>query len=116
MTTSLDEQIQQRRANLDELSKLGIEIYPRTFERRHTISELVAAHGGRTHDELEADHVSTVTSGRILAIRSFGKANFLVMSDGLARIQAYIRQDSLPELDFRIFRLLDFGDWAGVEG
>src|SRR6266513_2677301 len=114
--TSLDEQIQQRRSNLEELSKLGIDIYPRRFERRQTIAELVGAYGARTHDELEAGHVATVTSGRILAIRSFGKANFLVVSDGLARIQVYIRQDSLPELDFRIFKLLDFGDWVGVEG
>jgi lysyl-tRNA synthetase, class II len=114
--TSLDDQIQQRRSNLDELSKLGIDIYPHRFERRQTISELVGAYGARTHDELEADHVATVTSGRILAIRSFGKANFLVVSDGLARIQVYIRQDSLPELDFKIFKLLDFGDWVGVEG
>src|SRR5439155_11149403 len=114
--TSLDEQIQQRRSNLEELSKLGIDIYPRRFERRQTIAELVGAYGARTHDELEAGHVATVTSGRILAIRSFGKANFLVVSDGLARIQVYIRQDSLPELDFKIFKLLDFGDWVGVEG
>ncbi len=114
--TSLDEQIQQRRSNLEELSKLGIDIYPRRFERRQTIAELVGAYGARTHDELEADRVATVTSGRILAIRSFGKANFLVVSDGLARIQVYIRQDSLPELDFKIFKLLDFGDWVGVEG
>src|SRR5207245_6271928 len=35
---------------------------------------------------------------------------------GAASIQAYIRQDALPELDFNIFNLLDFGDWAGVEG
>ena len=34
----------------------------------------------------------------------------------LARIQVYIRQDSLPALDFQIFKLLDFGDWVGVEG
>ena len=70
----------------------------------------------RTHDELEAERPETVTSGRILAIRSFGKANFLVLSDGRAKIQVYIRQDSLPELDFQIFKLLDFGDWVGVEG
>src|SRR5205085_1311099 len=35
---------------------------------------------------------------------------------GRARIQVYIRQDSVPELDFRIYKLLDFGDWVGVEG
>ena len=114
--SSHDEQVQQRQSNLAELGKLGVEIYPRTFERRHTISALVDAYGQRTHDELEAEHVTTVTSGRILAIRAFGKANFLVLSDGHAKIQAYIRQDALPGLDFTIYKLLDFGDWVGVEG
>jgi lysyl-tRNA synthetase class 2 len=114
--SSEDEQIAQRRANLSALSKLGIEVYPRTFQRRHTVSELVAEHSPRTHDELEAARPETVTAGRILAIRSFGKANFLVISDGRSKIQIYIRQDSLPALDFSIFKLLDFGDWAGVEG
>jgi lysyl-tRNA synthetase, class II len=116
MSISLDEQIQQRRSNLDQLSQLGIDIYPRTFERRHTISELVAGYGERTHDELEADRIETITSGRILAIRAFGKANFLVLSDGHARVQVYIRQDSVRDLDFKIYKLLDLGDWVGVEG
>jgi lysyl-tRNA synthetase, class II len=110
------DQTQQRQANLAELARLGIEIYPRTFERRQTISELVDSYGARTHDELEAERPESITSGRILAIRAFGKANFLVLSDGHAKIQVYIRQDSLPELDFKIYKLLDFGDWVGVEG
>jgi lysyl-tRNA synthetase, class II len=114
--SSQDEQIQQRRSNLAELAALGIEVYPRKFERTHTISALVSQYGARTHDELEAEHAVTVASGRVLAIRSFGKANFLVLSDGAAKLQVYIRQDALPELDFRIFKLLDFGDWVGVEG
>src|SRR4051794_2234291 len=114
--SSHDEQVQQRQSNLAELAKLGVEIYPRTFERQHTISALVDAYSGRTHDELEAEHVTTITSGRILAIRAFGKANFLVLSDGQAKIQVYVRQDALPELDFKIYKLLDFGDWVGVEG
>ncbi len=114
--SSQDEQIQQRRANLAELAALGIEVYPRKFERTHTISALVSQYGARTHDELEAEHPGTVASGRVLAIRSFGKANFLVLSDGAAKLQIYIRQDALPELDFKIFKLLDFGDWVGVEG
>jgi lysyl-tRNA synthetase class 2 len=114
--SSQDEQVEQRRATLSELSKLGIEIYPRTFERRHTISALVDSYGQRTHDELEGERIDTITSGRILAIRAFGKANFLVLSDGHAKIQAYLRQDSMPELDFKIYKLLDFGDWVGVEG
>src|SRR5687767_10266621 len=106
--SSQDEQIQQRRSNLDELARLGVETYPRRFDRRHTISELVNQFGARSHDELEAERIETKTGGRILAIRSFGKANFLVISDGLVKIQVYIRQDGLPPLDFQIFKRLDF--------
>ena len=111
-----EEQNQQRRTNLDELVRLGVPAYPSLFERQHTVSDLVAAHGAKSHDELEADQPHTVTSGRILAMRSFGKANFLVLSDGRSKIQVYVRQDALPPLDFQVFKLLDFGDWVGVEG
>src|SRR3954453_11688574 len=114
--SSQEEQIAQRKANLEEIARLGIAPYPNRFDRRNTVTELVDAHGAKSHDELEAERPETTTSGRILAIRSFGKANFLAITDGRARIQVYIRQDSLPALDFQLFKLLDFGDWVGVEG
>jgi lysyl-tRNA synthetase, class II len=114
--SSEEEQIQQRRANLDKLAELGVAAYPHRFERTHTISALVSAHGQRTGAELEAERVDTVTSGRILGIRSFGKASFLVLSDGRSRIQAYIKKDSLSDRDFEAFRLLDFGDIVGITG
>ena len=114
--TQEDEQIRQRRANLEALAALGVDPYPRRFDRTHSVSALVEAHGDATGEALEAGSVETTTAGRVLAIRSFGKANFLAISDGLQRIQVYVRQDALPELDFKVFRLLDFGDHVGVEG
>src|SRR5215217_3675926 len=108
--------LRQRRENFQELIRLGVDPYPRQFERTHTIEELVAAHGGKAADLLEAEQPHGRTAGRILAIRSFGKANFLVISDGRERIQIYIRKDALPERDFAVFKLLDFGDFVGVEG
>jgi lysyl-tRNA synthetase class 2 len=106
----------QRQANFEELVRLGIDPYPVSFERTHGVTDLVDSYGSRSGEELEAEQPRTRTAGRILAIRSFGKANFLVVSDGRARIQIYIRKDALPERDFAIFRLLDFGDFVGVEG
>ncbi len=111
-----NEQSQQRRSNLAELDRLGVEIYPRRFDRSDTIEALVGAHAASSHDDLEASRPETTTSGRIVALRSFGKASFLVLTDGRARIQAYIRQDSLPDLDYRVFKLLDVGDFVGVAG
>jgi lysyl-tRNA synthetase, class II len=116
VTDELNDQLRQRRANFEELQRLGVAAYPHAFERTHTIAALVEAHGGKTHDDLEADRIQTATAGRILAIRSFGKANFLVISDGRAKIQVYIRKDALSERDFASFKLLDFGDFVGVEG
>jgi lysyl-tRNA synthetase class 2 len=108
--------LRQRRANFDEIVRLGVDPYPHRFERTDTVDALVSAHGGKTKETLEAEAIHTKTAGRTLAIRSFGKANFLVLSDGREKIQAYVRQDSMPELDFKIYKLLDFGDWVGVEG
>ena len=117
MTTAQEsDQVLQRRANLEELRKLGVEAYPRHFDPAATIAAIVGEHGAKSGEELEGAQLTTRVAGRILAIRSFGKANFLVLSDGKAKVQVYVRQDSMPPLDFRIYKLLDFGDWVGVEG
>jgi lysyl-tRNA synthetase, class II len=117
MTTAEEsDQVVQRRANLEELRKLGVHPYPHRFDPQATIEEIVRTHGEKSGEALDAEPITTRTAGRIIAIRSFGKANFLVLSDGKARIQVYIRQDALSERDFQIFKLLDFGDWVGVEG
>jgi len=110
------EQVAQRRANLEALERLGVVAYPNRFDRTIAIAALVAEHGPKTGEVLEAERPSVRVAGRILGIRSFGKANFLVLSDGLARIQVYIRADSVSERDFQILKLLDFGDHVGVEG
>jgi lysyl-tRNA synthetase, class II len=114
--SSEEEQILQRRAHLDELSQLGVDPYPHRFERSVTVSDLVGANGETAGPELEATRVDVVTSGRVLGIRSFGKANFLVLSDGRSKVQTYVRKDSLSERDFHIFQLLDIGDVIGVDG
>src|SRR5687767_3342962 len=117
MTTDDEsDQVVQRRANLEALRALGVDPYPRRFDPGSSIEAIVAADSGKTGEELEAAQIRVRTAGRILAIRSFGKANFLVLSDGKARLQVYIRQDAVPERDFKIFKLLDFGDWVGVDG
>jgi lysyl-tRNA synthetase class 2 len=110
------EQAAQRKAKLAELVAMGVPPYPVRFERTATISEIVAAHSGSTGEALESDKPEAVVAGRILSIRSFGKANFIVLSDGLERLQVYVRADSMPERDFEIFKRLDFGDHVGVSG
>ncbi len=110
------DQLAQRRRNLEEVGKLGRASYPHAFSCSDTISALVSRHGGDAGDVLDASRPTATTAGRILGIRSFGKANFLVLSDGRTRLQIYVRTDGVSADDFTLFKLLDFGDLIGVEG
>jgi lysyl-tRNA synthetase, class II len=116
MSTDDSDQVIQRRANLEELKKLGVDPYPKRFEHRVPIGAIVAEHGVKTAQDLETPRIAVRTAGRILAIRGFGKAGFLQLSDGMARIQVYVRQDAVSAHDYSVFKLLDLGDWVGVEG
>ncbi|MXY17276.1 MAG: lysine--tRNA ligase [Acidobacteria bacterium] len=80
------------------------------------VSAIVKLYGMTPAQELENARPEAVTAGRIVAIRSFGKANFLVLSDGIQRLQAYVRKDSVTARDFKLFALLEVGDLVGVAG
>ncbi|MEE2638389.1 MAG: lysine--tRNA ligase [Acidobacteriota bacterium] len=111
-----NDQLVQRRANLDALKALGVATYPHKFVYTDTVSAIVAAHGQASGEELDAAQIQTLTAGRILVVRSFGKAQFLVISDGVSRLQVYVRQDALSERDVQMVALLDIGDHVGVDG
>ncbi len=109
-------QTEQRKANLEAITRLGFAAYPNKFDTTHTVSDLVDGHRDKTAEQLEAPRVDTTTAGRIVSIRSFGKASFLVLSDGRTRLQIYVRQDALSERDYQLSKLLDIGDQVGVSG
>ena len=109
-------QVDQRRANLAAIEALGFPAYPHHFATTHTVAALVEGYGEAEAAALEATRVETIAAGRVLSIRNFGKASFLVLSDGRARLQVYVRQDVLTEREFGMAKLLDFGDLVGVSG
>jgi lysyl-tRNA synthetase class 2 len=108
--------VAQRKAKLAALIELGVDPYPHGFDATTTIAALVDAHGATPKEALEAQALRARVAGRLIGLRRFGKANFLVLSDGARRVQVYVRGDSLPPRDFQVFELLDLGDLVGVEG
>ncbi|HEX4913015.1 MAG TPA: OB-fold nucleic acid binding domain-containing protein, partial [Vicinamibacterales bacterium] len=109
-------QVEQRKLNLEAITRLGFAAYPHKFDTTHTVSELVDAYTATPAAELDNPKIETVTAGRVVGIRSFGKASFLVLSDGRSRLQIYVRQDALSERDYQLSKLLDTGDQIGVAG
>jgi len=110
------EQTAQRKANLEAITGLGFSAYPNKFDTTHTVSELVGGYTDTAAEQLDNPRVDTLAAGRVVGIRNFGKASFLVISDGRSRLQVYVRQDALSERDYQLSKLLDLGDHIGVSG
>jgi lysyl-tRNA synthetase, class II len=110
------DQYQQRRRNLSDIEALGHPAYPRKFARSHTPKEIFEKYGESTTEQLEASPTNVVTAGRILALRPHGKAAFAHVAGDGARLQIYVRQDVVGEERYKLFKLLDIGDFIGISG
>jgi lysyl-tRNA synthetase class 2 len=115
----LPEQIANRRASRARIAALGRALYPNRWDPTHLVSDVVAkwsSQGAADLDAMpEADRFVRVP-GRILAIRKMGKAIFLDLSDGVRRVQAYMKKDALRPGDWELLEQLDLGDHVGVAG
>jgi len=115
----LPEQIANRRASRARIAALGRALYPNRWDPTHLVSDVVANWSSRDAAALdatpEADRTVRVP-GRILAIRKMGKAIFLDLSDGVRRVQAYMKKDALRPGDWELLEQLDLGDHVGVAG
>jgi lysyl-tRNA synthetase class 2 len=115
----LPEQIANRRASRARIAALGRALYPNRWDPTHLVSDVVAKWSSQDAAALdatpEADRFVRVP-GRILAIRKMGKAIFLDLSDGVRRVQAYMKKDALRPGDWELLEQLDLGDHVGVAG
>jgi lysyl-tRNA synthetase, class II len=144
-----NDQTTARRAHLEALRELVGNVYPNKFERSQvvepgredTITATVEkfrhleppspADGRPVQEELDAanqqlNDITVRLAGRIASPpRVMGKAAFVHLSDGVSRLQIYIRRadvtgirnDGAGDADgWALFQLLDHGDFIGVEG
>ncbi|MEG1701093.1 MAG: lysine--tRNA ligase [Alistipes sp.] len=118
MSIELSEQEQLRRQSLDALRELGIEPYPAA---RYNVTA-TAREVADNFDEQKGNYQTISLAGRIMTRRIMGSAAFFELQDHTGRIQIYIRRDDIcPEGDPTLYntvfkKLLDIGDFVGVEG
>jgi len=110
----LSEQEIIRREKLEQLLKMGIEPFPaEEFEVNTNTQEI-------KQNYQEGKHVKI--AGRMMSVRIMGKASFAELQDSYGRIQLYISRDDISSSDKAteyntIFKkLLDIGDFIGIEG
>ena len=114
----LSEQEQLRRQSLATLRSLGINPYPAArYDVTATAGEIAAE-----FDPEKGNFQQVRIAGRMMSRRIMGSASFFELQDHTGRIQVYIRRDDIcPEGDPTLYntvfkKLLDIGDFIGVEG
>ena len=110
----LSEQEIQRRESLQKLRDLGIDPYPAALFPVNSSAKEIKS-------DFE-DGKQVCIAGRMMSQRVMGKASFAELQDASGRIQIYINRDEIcPGEDKTLYneifkKLLDLGDFIGVEG
>ena len=113
----LSEQELNRRQSLEELRKMGINPYPAAEYPVNAYSEEI-----RNNFDDNAAPRTVCIAGRLMSRRVMGKASFAELQDAKGRIPVYITRDDIcPSDDKELYnvvfkKLLDLGDFIGVEG
>jgi len=105
-----------RLAKAAALREMGVDVYPTRYDRTHRLAEIAAAHGAKTLEEFEGLALLVRVAGRVMSKRGHGLASFATLSDGEGRLQVYVRSDAVGDTAYKMFDLVDLGDFLGVAG
>lgn len=101
-----------RRARLELLREKGIDPYPSTVERTHTLQELLDQ-----FDDLAARSEKLTVVGRVRLIRKHGGLTFLHVQDTTATMQVALKRDALGDEAYDFFHeTIDLGDFLQLTG
>jgi len=109
-----EELIKERVRKLKDIRMLGINPYPYKYEPKNKASDINSKYANLQKEEHTKDTVNI--AGRIVALRRMGKATFMHVKDYTGQTQAYFKEDILGKDKYSFLKLLDRGDWIGVQG
>lgn len=93
-----------RLEKLEKIKSLGWNPYPASFDKENTVSEVLKSEG-----------ITVKTAGRIFSFREHGNIIFADLKDETGKIQIFFQKKLLGE-NYKNLKLLDIGDFIGVEG
>jgi lysyl-tRNA synthetase class 2 len=99
--------IAQRREKLEALQAQGANPFGAAFDTSGTVAQV---------REKFAEGTTLRAAGRITAHRDMGKSHFVDLRDSTGRIQVYIHAKEVGPETIERFKLVDLGDFIGVEG
>jgi len=122
----LSDELESRKANLERLESWGLDPWGGRFEVTGVAGDLHAEFGEADREELEKEPPAVSIAGRLVALRSHGKAVFANLLDGSGSIQVFFKHDLLSVVpagpgdkassQWDLLDAVNLGDWLGVAG
>lgn len=112
----LNEVIKNRVEKGVQLLDDGIPLFPNDRKKDADVQFILDTYRNVPQEELEQLDKSFAVAGRIVSLRSFGKAAFFHLQDSTGRIQIHIARDELGEAVYNVFKKLDVGDIVWIRG
>lgn len=105
----------ERQAKAKQLEALGVNPYGNGFAPSSTTGQLLAEYNAESPEVLEATKPGPFSlAGRVVSVRDFGKAAFVVLQDRAGALQVHVKKDALGEDGFKVWKLVDLADFIGV--
>jgi lysyl-tRNA synthetase class 2 len=108
---TIDELILARKTKLARLLEKGINPYPSTTLRTHSIGEVLKA-----FESYVSDNTRIVCAGRVMAMRAQGAIAFVDIYDGTERMQIVLKEDVLKDAFTLFNEVVDIGDFIEASG
>lgn len=110
---------QERIDKLNRLREKGIDPYPPRVQRTHIAAQAVERllEAERMANGEPIADITVIVAGRLRQIRFSGKVGFADLEDESGKIQLFVRQDSVGEAVYEMFRKdIDLFDFVQAEG
>ena len=112
-----DDLTQHRLDKMARIRERGDVPYKYNFDRSQTIGEARAALEALEADNVEDAHIENQSlAGRMVASRGQGKVTFTDLRDECAKIQVFLKKNTLGDESYDALKDLDIGDFIGVTG
>ncbi len=117
MSANMNDERKSRLNKLEEIKARGIQPYPNRYSPEDFSSDIKVRFEEleKTAEDPEKIELHVNIAGRVMLLRSFGKAAFASIKDKQGLIQIYARKDIMGET-YSDFKLVDMGDIIGVKG
>lgn len=107
---------QQRLKKATSLRKAGVNPYSNAYLPKHLASELRQKYEPLAQEELAGLKQKFSIAGRVMFVRSFGKAGFIKLKDRTGAFQVFVQKKRMDEESDVVLNHTEVGDFVFAEG